>query len=171
MAAIVGKIAAILDKSTIVINKGAADGIERGNEFYVYTEIGPFIDPDTGEDLGTTKKILGKVEVTIVEERFAVAETGWVWRKEPFFGTLANLYGDKVKIELPVSSDDLRQQWQKHVKVGTTVVSVAQTQELKLASTPALPTSDEKVIIKIDVREASSKDQQNLEVQASNIDD
>ena len=140
MTTITGKIAAFLDKSTVVINKGAADGVNREDEFYVYTIIGPFVDPDTGEDLGTTKKILGRVEVTIVEERFCVAEMGWVWRKDPInIAMLNNFLGEKVQLELPISSSDLKQRWQHDVKVGTSVVSVAKSKALESNKPPALP--------------------------------
>lgn len=70
-----GKIAALLDKTTVVINRGAYHNVGIGDTFYIYSQIGPFTDPETGDDLGTTTKVWGKVEVTIVEDGFCVART------------------------------------------------------------------------------------------------
>ena len=77
MERIEGKIAAILDRTTVVINRGSRDGVSRSDEFYIYSEVGPFVDPDTGETLGTTRKIWGKVAVSTVEDRFSIAQTGY----------------------------------------------------------------------------------------------
>lgn len=75
MSAVNGKIAAILSRTTVVINRGSDQDVSRGDTFWIYSELGPFIDPDTKENLGTTKKIWGKVVVSTVERRFCIAET------------------------------------------------------------------------------------------------
>jgi hypothetical protein len=133
MEPIEGKIAAILDKSTVVINKGAIDGVSRDDEFYLFTEIGPFTDPDTGKNLGITKKIWGRVTVTILEDLFCIAETGWTWRGESAFLTATRFrefFNERVQIELPVSETDIDDSWRENVRVGTRVVSLTQQESL-----------------------------------------
>jgi hypothetical protein len=129
MKPIEGKIAAIIDTTTVVINKGRADGVKRDEEFYVYTELGPFFDPDTGENLGGTKSVWGRVHVTILEERFCVAETGWTWESGPM--DWRKMFGEKVQIELPVAEEDIADDWLLEVKVGTPVVSVVRQATLE----------------------------------------
>lgn len=70
-----GKIAAILDDNTVVINKGSSDGVNENDKFYVYVKLGPFEDPDSGEDLGHTEKIISRVAVDVVESKFCIAST------------------------------------------------------------------------------------------------
>jgi len=52
-----GKIAAILDKSTVVINRVAIKALNRVQSFIFIQRLGPFFDPDSGESLGETTKI------------------------------------------------------------------------------------------------------------------
>ena len=70
-----GNVAAILDDTTVVINRGMNHGVQRQDIFYIYTELGPFEDPESGEDLGTAQKILGRVTVETVEDRFCIASS------------------------------------------------------------------------------------------------
>lgn len=114
-----GKIAAILDKNTIVINRGLQHGVIKGETFYIYTQLGPFFDPDTNENLGMTWRVWGRVEVTIVEKLFCVART-------EFFNPLLNLvhlhgvFGSRI--ELPVDDGDITPLVEK-IKVGFNVAS------------------------------------------------
>lgn len=104
-----GKIAAILSPVKVVINRGSKDGVEEGDYFLIYSELGPFSDPDTKQDLGTTKQVWGRVEVSIVEKRFCVAETERRLRN-PFFdaGGIAALLGTTVQqIRLPVNEGQI----------------------------------------------------------------
>ena len=65
--AVEGKVAKIMGKGEIVINRGRANGVRQGMVFEVYAPEGEEVwDPDTGETLGT-------VEDTEVKERLAVA--------------------------------------------------------------------------------------------------
>lgn len=105
-----GKIAAILSPTKVVINRGLQDGVEEGDSFYIYTELGPFSDPDTNENLGKTTEVWGKVKVNIIEERFCVAETGYKYKNSLLDNlNLAGLFGGtSVQIKLPVREDQIQ---------------------------------------------------------------
>jgi hypothetical protein len=100
-----GKIAAILDKTTVVINRGRDHGIVPGNQFYIYSELGPFPDPDSGDELGTITRVWGQVEATTVEDRLCLARTmvGGGFH----IPALQRLFN--TRIELPIHDRDLAQ--------------------------------------------------------------
>lgn len=109
MRHIEGKIAAILSTVKVVINRGSDDGVEQGDYFLIYSELGPFPDPDSNLDLGSTKQIWGRVKVSIVEKRFCIAETETQFRN-PLFdsGALAALFGTRMEqIKLPVNEGQI----------------------------------------------------------------
>jgi len=59
----------------VVINRGARDGVKRGDRFLVFS-IGPHVnDPDTGEDLGEIELVRGRGEVVHVQEQMATIRT------------------------------------------------------------------------------------------------
>ena len=69
-----GKVAKIMGKGEIVINRGRANGVRGGMVFEVFTPEGEEVwDPDTGETLGTVEDVKAKAEVTEVKEWLAVA--------------------------------------------------------------------------------------------------
>ena len=118
-----GKIAAILGPAKVVINRGSNDGVAIGDFFYIYSELGPFTDPDTNEDMGTTKQIWGKVQVRTVENRFCIAETESRFTN-PFFNSigLAGLFGTTIqKIRLPVNEGQIWKGLEK-IEVGFPVL-------------------------------------------------
>ncbi len=69
-----GKVAKIMGKGEIVINRGRVNGVRQGMVFEVFAPEGEEVwDPDTGETLGTVEDVKAKAEVTEVKERLAVA--------------------------------------------------------------------------------------------------
>jgi hypothetical protein len=125
-----GKIAAILSPAKVVINRGSNDGVEVGDYFYIYSEVGPFSDPDTKQDLGTTKQVWGKVEVSIVENRFCIAETESRYTN-PIFNSisLAAMFGTTVqKIKLPVHEGQIWKGLEK-IEIGFPARLVKRTPE------------------------------------------
>ena len=69
-----GKVAKILGKGEIVLNRGRAHGVRMGMLFEIFAPEGEEVwDPDTGETLGTVEDVKAKAEVTEVKERLAVA--------------------------------------------------------------------------------------------------
>ncbi len=147
-----GKIAAILTPAKVVINKGSKDGVRVGDYFYIYSELGPFTDPDTKQDLGTTKQIWGRVEVTTVENRFCIAETATRLINPAFSATLAVLFGSsKQQINLPVQEGQIFKGFEK-IEVGFPALLVKreeselseednETEELESAEPLLLPPS------------------------------
>ncbi len=145
MERVEGKIAAILDRTTVVINRGARDGVSEDDVFWIYSELGPFTDPDTKENLGTTKEIWGKVVVTTVEERFCVAKTEYQVKNFAAMMGLANIFGTTTEqIRLPVDESQISNKLTK-IKVGFNAILQKQQAEIVEKKVAALPakTSDE----------------------------
>ena len=147
MEQIKGKIAAILDQTTMVINRGSLDGVSRGLVFYVYTELGPFTDPDTGEDLGTIPQVWGRVVVSNVANRLCVARTEYEYAQGWEVDVLSGLFGGRrVRIKLPIDETEILG-WPTKVQVGTEVISERPSSEGVTAreEVEALPASSEAV--------------------------
>lgn len=69
-----GKVAKILGKGEIVLNRGRSHGVKQGMLFEIFAPEGEEVwDPDTGETLGTVEDVKAKAEVTEVKEKLAVA--------------------------------------------------------------------------------------------------
>ena len=73
--AIEGKVAKVLNKRELVINRGAQDGVKDGMRFEVFEESEEFIDPETMESLGAITRSKIRVMVTDVQPRFSIART------------------------------------------------------------------------------------------------
>lgn len=145
-----GKIAAILDKSTVVINRGSDQGVEKGTEFYIYSKLGPFFDPDSGESLGETTKIWEKVQATIVERRFCIAETKYLTGYFfPMF-TLEKMF--RTRVELPVDESDITRLMER-IKVGFPVMVVIKVKEIEDKEVLALPNSSDNQDLDVDKEE------------------
>src|ERR671932_628055 len=72
--ALEGKVAKILGKGEIVVNRGRSHGVRQGMLFEIFAPEGEEVwDPDTGETLGTVEDVKAKAEVTEVKDRLAVA--------------------------------------------------------------------------------------------------
>src|SRR3712207_6509679 len=72
--AVEGKVAKILGKGEVVLNRGREHGVRQGMLFEIFAPEGEEVwDPDTGETLGTVEDVKAKAEVTEVKERLAVA--------------------------------------------------------------------------------------------------
>ena len=69
-----GKVAKILGKGEIVLNRGRSHGVRQGMLFEIFAPEGEEVwDPDTGETLGTVEDVKAKAEVIEVKEKLAVA--------------------------------------------------------------------------------------------------
>jgi hypothetical protein len=72
--AVEGKVAKILGKGEIVLNRGRSHGVRPGMLFEILAPEGEEVwDPDTGETLGTVEDVKAKAEVTEVKEKLAIA--------------------------------------------------------------------------------------------------
>jgi hypothetical protein len=72
---ITGKVADIMDRYSIIINKGQDAGVKTGMIFQVLGGGGDVLDPDTGKSLGAKPIEKLRVKVSQVYPQFAVAET------------------------------------------------------------------------------------------------
>ncbi len=70
-----GKVAAIIDHSAVVINKGYRDGVEKDMKFIIYENGEEIFDPDTSESLGKLEYIKAHVIVKFPSEKNSLAET------------------------------------------------------------------------------------------------
>lgn len=72
--AVEGKVAKILGRGEIVINRGRGHGVRQGMLFEIFAPEGEEVwDPDTGETLGTVEDIKARAEVTEVKDKLSVA--------------------------------------------------------------------------------------------------
>lgn len=74
-ASIIGKVAAIIDDTTLVVNVGQAQGVEEGMGFVVYSEHQEIVDPDSGEVLGKWEIVKAQVVVVHVQERMSTVRS------------------------------------------------------------------------------------------------
>ena len=69
-----GKVAKILGKGEIVVNRGRLHGVRAGMLFEIFAPEGEEVwDPDTGETLGTVEDVKAKAEIIEVKDKLAVA--------------------------------------------------------------------------------------------------
>ncbi len=70
------KVADLIDERTLILNKGKKQGVRVGMKFMIYAASDKkIIDPDTKKEIGTYKQSKLSVEVSSVEEHYAIAET------------------------------------------------------------------------------------------------
>ena len=72
---ITGKVAAIIDDTTLVLNVGSLDGVREAQLFAIISVQGEVSDPDTGDSLGQWEAVKGRVVVTHVQERMATVRS------------------------------------------------------------------------------------------------
>ena len=160
-----GKIAAILSRTRVVINRGSLNGVEKGDSFLIYTQIGPFYDPDTKENLGTTTELWGRVSVTTVEDRFCVAETGYE-HKGPLWNqiVLSNMFGSTTeRIILPVREEQIQTGLTK-IQVGFLAKLVKKENDNTEKKVEALPSKSEELF------ETSENDNITEQIEANERD-
>jgi hypothetical protein len=69
-----GKVAAIIDDFTIVINRGKRDGVEEGGYFVIFKLGEEIHDSETGESLGIFEIVKARVEVIHVQEKMSTCQ-------------------------------------------------------------------------------------------------
>jgi len=71
------KIAKIINSKQVVINAGSNHNLKEGDKLEIIDKFGtdPVIDPDTGESLGTLDLPKGKLVVSKVYPKMAIAES------------------------------------------------------------------------------------------------
>ena len=71
-----------IEDSQIIIDKGRAQGVKPKDIFTVYKRVKKIVHPQTKKTLGYLKEIIGKIEITDVEENFATGKV--IYQKESF---------------------------------------------------------------------------------------
>ncbi len=70
------KVVRVIDASSVVINRGASDGVKKGQRFLIYRlDEEPLTDPDTGESLGQLELVCGSGEVVHVQAAVATIQS------------------------------------------------------------------------------------------------
>lgn len=69
-----GKVAAIIDDTTLVLNVGLEHGVREGMAFLVFDAHAEVADPDSGEVLGNWEMVKARLVVTHVQERMCTAK-------------------------------------------------------------------------------------------------
>lgn len=72
---IVGKVVRVLDEYTIVINRGAKDGVTNSDRYIIYNLGDEIIEPDTNESLGRLELVCGEGKPTHIQENLTTLET------------------------------------------------------------------------------------------------
>ena len=71
-----------IEDNKIIIDKGKVQGVRPKDIFTVYKRGKKIVHPETEKTLGFLKEIIGKIEITDVEENFAIGRV--IFQKEPF---------------------------------------------------------------------------------------
>jgi len=99
-----GKIVAMTDKFTLVMNKGSEHGVELGDKFMVVGLGQSIVDSDTQEELGRLEILRGNVSVVHVQERIATARSCKFDSSSDAKGfTTAALAGGSEAVNLPLA--------------------------------------------------------------------
>ena len=69
-----GKVAAIIDDATLVLNVGLEQGVREGMSFLVFDEHAEIVDPDTGENLGNWEMVKARLVATHIQERMCTVK-------------------------------------------------------------------------------------------------
>lgn len=149
---ITGKVAAIVDDTTLVLNVGSRDGVHEGMLFAVVAEHHDIRDPDSGESLGRWESVKGRVVVTHVQERMATARSPLAEGAPAATATLSammvrhsfGLYGEHAseRESLTVRSSDLSGRPASHpIGVGDTAraISLEGIAEMEAAPPKVVP--------------------------------
>ena len=88
------RVAQVVDETTVVLNRGASDGVKSGQRFLLYAlSQQEIVDPETGGSLGRLELVRGTGKVVHLQERLCTlasdilrpAERTVVHRKSPLF--------------------------------------------------------------------------------------
>lgn len=70
--ALTARVARLLDKEKLVVNKGSDHGVALQQRFVIFEKGDEITDPDTGESLGALELVKAHGEVIHVQERMAI---------------------------------------------------------------------------------------------------
>lgn len=65
----------IIDRYSVVVNKGSNDGVKKGSRFLIFAEDEEIKDPETGESLGRLEIPKGYAIVESLQEKIAILKS------------------------------------------------------------------------------------------------
>ena len=105
-----GKVAAIIDDTTLVLNVGSEQGVQEGMAFAIFASHGEIEDPDSGQSLGRWEAVKARVVATHVQERLCTVRAPVVG-EVPVVGETRPL--SAMMVEHSVARAPGQEQWQR----------------------------------------------------------
>ena len=105
-----GKVAAIIDDTTLVLNVGSDQGVQEGMAFAIFALHGEIEDPDSGQSLGRWEAVKARVIATHVQERLCTVRAP-VIGEAPVVGDTRPL--SAMMVEHSVARATGQEQWQR----------------------------------------------------------
>lgn len=108
----VATVVKVIDDYSVVINRGSAHGVSKGDKYLVYyVEPDEIIDPESGESLGNLEVVRGTGTVVHVQEKIATLESNRVSKQSKivrriggsgvrFAAGIAGLLGNETEEEI-----------------------------------------------------------------------
>ena len=122
-----GKVAAIIDDTTLVLNVGSEQGVQEGMAFAIFASHGEIEDPDSGQSLGRWEAVKARVVATHVQERLCTVRSPVVG-EAPVVGDTRPL--SAMMVEHSVARAPGQEQWQRLEVRGTDVRGRPQNQPI-----------------------------------------
>nr|WP_321360475.1 hypothetical protein [uncultured Hyphomonas sp.] len=69
------RVAKVLDEYTVVLNKGARDGLAVGDKLLIFGIGEEILDPETGESLGQIELVRGRVKIQHLQDKICTARS------------------------------------------------------------------------------------------------
>ena len=97
----------ILDETTVVLNVGTEQGVQRGIRFVIYAEAGQLTD-SKGRNLGVLEIPKGEVEVVDVQPKLSVAKSSSITSIGNIMSEIVTATsGTKVRVPLDVDKSTI----------------------------------------------------------------
>ena len=122
-----GKVAAIIDDTTLVLNIGGEQGVEEGMAFAIFAAHGEIKDPDSGESLGHWEMVKARVVATHVQPRLCTVRAPVVG-EAPVIGDTRTL--SAMMVEHSVSPAKGAAEWQRLEVRGADISGRPQSQPI-----------------------------------------
>ena len=122
-----GKVAAIIDDTTLVLNIGGEQGVEEGMGFAIFAAHGEIKDPDSGESLGHWEMVKARVVATHVQPRLCTVRAPVVG-EAPVIGDTRTL--SAMMVEHSVSPAKGAAEWQRLEVRGADISGRPQSQPI-----------------------------------------
>ena len=122
-----GKVAAVIDDTTLVLNVGREQGVHEGMAFAIFALHGEIEDPDSGESLGRWEVVKARVLATHVQARLCTVRSPVVG-EVPVVGDTRPL--STMMVEHSVARASGQEQWQRLEVRGTDIRGRPQNQPI-----------------------------------------